>query len=186
MTCEQKTQKVLAVIVCVVGVALPAIAFAQKSAGGVTGEARLHPGTWGNQRTSRSIRHSRSYARGIYRYSREADRIEPAVAKTESQELGRNIAKAQKDLSAARKEAGDGSAELSVLKSIEQHLASAAATHKLLDEECCKDEVDGSVCMKHCNEILLHLDKAQAEQDALIRSVEMGAHSKSGTTHQHP
>jgi hypothetical protein len=63
---------------------------------------------------------------------------------------------------------------LAALKSIEKHLTTAADQHTKLHEECCKDSVDGDVCMKHCNQILLELDKAQAEQDALIRSMEMG------------
>jgi hypothetical protein len=46
-------------VVAVAGLFVPAIAVAQKSAGGVVGGARLHPGTWGNQRTSRSVMRSR-------------------------------------------------------------------------------------------------------------------------------
>ena len=140
-----------------------------------------------NQRTSRSVRHARSYSRGIYKYSRDADRIDPAVAKSESEELGHNITKAQKDLAMARQEAGDDAKTLAALKTVDQHLTTAAEHHKMLHEECCKDEVEGSVCMEHCNQILLELDKAQAEQDALIRSMEMKEKSTgvSSTTHPH-
>lgn len=140
-----------------------------------------------NQRTSRSIRHSRDYARDIYRYSRDADQITPATAKEESEELGRNIAKAQKELATARAEAGNDAKTLAALKSIEQHLAVAAQHHQMLHEECCKSSVDGMVCMDCCNNILLELDKAQTEQDALIRSMEMKVKSSGGTstTHQH-
>ena len=160
----------------------PTIALAQKSAGGVVGEARLHPGTWGNQRSSRSIRHARNYSRDIYRYSRDAERVVPSVAKSESEELGRNIAKAQKEMTVARQEAGNDAGALASLKSVEQHLAAAAEHHKMLHEECCKDSVDDSVCMKHCNQILLELDKAQAEQDALIRAMEMKAATARGAS----
>lgn len=138
-----------------------------------------------NQRTSRSVRHARSYSRGIYEYSRGADKIDPAVAKSESQELGHNITKAQKDLAAARQEAGNDAKTLAALKTVEQHLTAAAEHHKMLHEECCKDEVEGSVCMKHCSQILLELDKAQAEQDALIRSMEIEMHSSGGATATH-
>lgn len=140
-----------------------------------------------NQRTSRSIRHARSYSRGIYEYSRDADKIDPAVAKSESEELGHNITKAQKELATSRAEAGNDVKTLAALKSIEQHLAAAAQHHQMLHEECCKSSVDGMVCMDCCNNILLELDKAQAEQDALIRSIEMRAHSSGGAskTHQH-
>jgi hypothetical protein len=37
---------------------VPSIAIAQKGAGGVVGGARLHPGTWGNQRSSPSVMRS--------------------------------------------------------------------------------------------------------------------------------
>ena len=164
----------------------PTSALAQKSGGGVVGEARLHPGTWGNQRASRSTRHARNYSRDIYRYSRDADRIEPSVAKSESEELGRNIAKAQKELPAARQEVGNDAAALAMLKSVEQHLAAAAEHHKMLHEECCKEAVDGSVCMKHCSAILLELDKAQAEQDALIRALEMKSAKSRGPSSPKP
>jgi hypothetical protein len=143
---------------------------------------------YGSERASRSVRHARSYARGIYQYSRGNDQIEPAVAKAESEELGRNITKAQKDLAAVRNEAGNDAKTLAALKAVDEHLAAAAAHHKMLHEECCKDAVHGDVCMKHCNEILLELDIAQAKQDALIRSLEIGKGSTSGAsgTHQHP
>ena len=156
------------------------IAFAQKSGGGVTGGDRLRPGTWGNQRASRSIGHARNYSQDIYRYSRDAERVEPSVAKSESEELGRNIAKAQKEVTDARQEVGKDAQALATLKSVEQHLTAAADHHKMLHEECCKDSVDGGVCMKHCNQILLELDKAQAEQDAVIRGLEMKAAASRG------
>ena len=127
------------------------------------------------------------YSRDIYRYSRDAGRVDPAVAKSESEELGRNIAKAQNELATAKKEAGNDAATLAALKSIEQHLSTAAAQHAMLHAECCKDAVDGDVCMKHCNQILLELDKAQAEHNALIRSMEMQMKPSTGAaaTHQH-
>lgn len=166
---------------------VPAMAVAQRSSGGVTGGARQHPGTWSQQRSSRSVRHARDYAQDIYRYSRDADSIEPAVAKDEAEELGHNIEKAQQDLAKARKEAGHDPQTLAALKSIEQHLTTAASHQKMLHEECCKDSVDGGMCMKCCNQILLELDKAQAEQDALLRSMEMKGAPSDGTssTHQH-
>jgi len=143
---------------------------------------------YGSERASRSVRHARSYARGIYKYSRDSESIEPAVAKAESEELGRNITKAQKDLASVRNDAGNDAKTLAALKAVEEHLAAAAEHHKMLHEECCKDAVHGDVCMKHCNEILLELDMAQAKQDALIRSLEIGAGSTSSAsgTHQHP
>ena len=153
----------------------PSDAFAQKSKspGGVTGGARLYPLSGANRRASRSVRHARDYSRDIYRYSRDVRRIEPTVAKSESEELGRNIAKAQQELTTASKEVGTDPATLAALKSINEHLAAVTKQHQMLHEECCKESVDGTICMKHCNQILLELDKAQAEHDALIRTLEI-------------
>jgi len=55
--------KMILVGTAIAGLFAPANAFAQKSAGGAIGEARLHPGTWGNQGTSRSATRSRSMYR---------------------------------------------------------------------------------------------------------------------------
>jgi len=186
MSYETSKMVKLAALVAMAVVLMPAMAFAQRSSGGVTGGARQHPGTWGNQRASRSIGHARDYARDIYSYSRDAGSVDPAVAKEESEELGHNIDKAQKDLAAARKEVGNDAQALATLKSVQQHLAAAAAQHKMLHEECCKDSVDGDVCMQRCSQILLELDKAQAEQDALIRSMEIkGAPPSSASSMHH-
>jgi len=134
----------------------------------------------GNQQSYRSIRRARNDAEDMYSHSRDLKNIDPAEAKEKSEELGQNLSKAQKALATARKEAGNDAEALSALKSIEKHLAAAAEQHKMLHEECCKDAVEGSVCMKHCSQILAELDKAQAEQAALIRSMEMKA--KTGGT----
>lgn len=74
-TYERRTMftflKALLMSVIIVGLYAPTT-LAQKSAGGVTGEARLHPGMWDQQRSSRS------YARtqGMYRSA-------PAVVRSE-------------------------------------------------------------------------------------------------------
>jgi hypothetical protein len=146
----------------------------RKSPGGVTGGARTRPGTWSNERASRSVWHARDYSRDIYRYSRDAGRIDPSIAKSESEELGHNIVRAQKEVAAAREELGTDPKTVAALKSVDEHLAAAAKHHALLHEECSKDSVDGSVCMNCCNNILLELDRAQAEHDALMRSMEIG------------
>jgi hypothetical protein len=69
--------KAMLMTAAVAGLYVPTTAFAQKSAGGVTGEARLHPGTWGNQRASRS--YGRSYARSRPMYRSTA----PVIVRTE-------------------------------------------------------------------------------------------------------
>lgn len=47
--------KMILVGTAIAGLYAPEAAFAQKSAGGVIGEARLHPGTWNSQGSSRSV-----------------------------------------------------------------------------------------------------------------------------------
>lgn len=160
-----------AVVVLLASTAVPSSVFAQRD----RIEQRLRPSSqlWSNQRASRSVQHARNYSRDIYRYSRDAKKIEPAVAKSQSEELGRNITKAQQELATAAKEVSSDPDAVAALKSINEHLAVAAKQHKMLHEECCKNSVDGSVCMNCCNTIILELDQAQAEHDALIRSMEM-------------
>jgi len=153
----------------------PIDVFAQgrKSVGGLVGGERLHPGSYSNQRASRNVSHARDYARDIYTYSRVPHGIEPSIAKAESEELGKRITQAQQDLSVVGAELGDDAAATKSLKSIQDHLAAAQQQHAMLHEECCKDSVNGLTCMKHCNQILLELDKAQTEHDALMRSLEI-------------
>lgn len=187
MACKRGMMcSLMAVLVTAVGVVSPATVTAQ-SGYGLDYTQRSKVGA-GNQDSYRSIRRARDTAEDSYHYSRDVKRIDPADAKAKSEELGQDISKAQKALSKARKEAGNDAETLSALKSIEKHLAAAAEQHKMLHEECCKDAVEGSVCMKHCSQILSELDKAQAEQGALIRSMETNMKSGGATTpktHQH-
>ena len=138
-------------------------------------ERRLHPGRgfWANRRAYRNMRHARDYSQSIYNYSRDAATIEPQVAKAESERLGQDIAGAQKELAIARKEAGKDKDTLAALDVVEKHLAKAAEMHKALHEECCKDDVDGGICAKHCSEITKELEKAMTEHAALIRKHEL-------------
>lgn len=180
-----KLHTLVAVLVTAVVVTGSAIAVAQKSGGGVVGGDRLRPGTWNSQnsqRSSRSVGHARDYAGDIYRNSRDSKRIEPTVAKAQSEELGHNITIAKKEVAVAQKEAGSDAATLAKLKSIDQHLTTAAEHHEMLHKECCKTSIDGMVCMDCCHKILTELDKAQAEQDALIRTTEMDMQSAGGAT----
>jgi hypothetical protein len=175
---EHKRLLSLAVTILTAVVAAgPTVAQAQrKSPGGLTGGDRLRPGSsYSNQRASRSIRHARDYSRDIYHYSRVPRTIQPSVAKADAEDLGRTITTAQQQLDTVRQEIGNDPAAATPLKTIDQHLATAEKQHKMLYEECCKESVDGLACMKHCNQILLELDKAQAEHDALIRSLEIKA-----------
>ena len=111
-------------------------------------DRRLRPGKgfWASQRASRSLRHARDYSRDLYRYSRQAVVVSPQVAKAESENLGRNINLAKKEVAAVRKEFEGNKEVISALAAIDKHIAKAAETHKNLHEECCKNKPDGQVC----------------------------------------
>lgn len=55
--------KTLLMVAAVVALYSPVAVYAQKSAGGVVGDARLHPGTWSNQGSSRSMSRSQPMSR---------------------------------------------------------------------------------------------------------------------------
>lgn len=137
-------------------------------------DRRQRPGKgfWANQRASRSLRHARDYSRDLYLYSRQAVVVSPTVAKAESENLGRNIDLAKKEVAAIRKEYEGNKEVASALAGIDKHIAKAAETHKSLHEECCKDKPDGHVCASCCSDITKELDKALAEHAALIRKLE--------------
>jgi len=63
-------------VVALATVIAPTIALAQKSAGGVTGDARLRPGTWNSQRTTQSRMRSESQ----YRSTTPSERAPQVVA----------------------------------------------------------------------------------------------------------
>ncbi len=124
-------------------------------------DRKQHPGKystwWPRQRASRSMRHARDYSRDLYYYSRDAATIKPEVAKSESEQLGKNIEAAKKELATVRKQAGSDKDTLDALQVIEKHLASAAETHKTLHAECRKESVDVGVCANCCNQITKEL-----------------------------
>lgn len=141
-------------------------------------QRRQHPGKypfWSNQRASRSMRHARDYSRDLFIYSRDVAAVEPDVAKSESEQLGKNIAAAQRDLEDVGKKVGDDKEALASLEVINKHLASAAATQKTLHEECNKAKVDAGVCTHCCNMITKELEKAMAEHAALMRRLDLKA-----------
>lgn len=136
-------------------------------------DRKLHPGKgfWENQRASRSIQHARDYSRGLYRYSRDTQVVRPEVAKSESEELSRNIGKAGKELTAVGKQYEGDKEVQTALETISRHIAKAAEVHKQLHEECCKDAPDDGVTMHCCSQITKELDKAAAEHAALLRTL---------------
>ncbi|MCA9125056.1 MAG: hypothetical protein H6822_02595 [Planctomycetaceae bacterium] len=144
---------------------------------GAKARGEFGTGFWTNQRASRSIQHARDYSRDLYRYSRDATAVSPEVAKSESENLGKNIESAKKELATVAKQY-DGDKEVqAALETISKHLAKAAEVHDQLHQECCKDAPDGGVTMECCSDITKELDKAAAEHAALMRTLEQRAKS---------
>ncbi len=164
------------VIAAMVAISSPSTVLAQRDAG-AKARGEFGKGFWSNQRASRKMRHARDYSRGFYRYSRDARTIQPSVAKSESDELGRNIDATRKELATVREEYAADKEVLAGLKVIEDHLAKATAQYKTLHAECQKGTVDGIVGMKCCNVITKELEKAMAEHAAMMRKLEIKAGS---------
>lgn len=143
-------------------------------------ERRQRPGQgfWANQRASRNLQHARDYSQSLYRYSRGVETMEPEVAKSESEELGRKLVATKKEIDAVSKKIGDDKDAQASLKMIGDHLNKAMAKHKELHTECCKEEVDGTVCAMCTSEITKELEKAAAEHAALQRYLELKAQNK--------
>ena len=129
-------------------------------------------------RSQRSLRHARDYSSDLHNYSRDVKKIQPEVAKAESTKLGENIATAQHDLDALRKSAAGDAKALAALDVVQEHLKKAAETHKTLHAECSKDVVDGGVCTHCCSEITKELEKAMAENAALMRNLDSHEHKE--------
>lgn len=104
--------------------------------------------------------------------------MQPEVAKSESEELGKKLEVTKKELATISKEVGDDKDAQAALKAIEGHLNNAMAKHKELHAECCKDKVDSMVCAMCTSEITKELEKAMAEHAALQRYLELKAQSK--------
>ena len=158
-------------VALLLGAGLPSHAFAQRDAG-AKARGDFSP-FWSSQRASRSMRHARDYSEGLYRYSRESKTVKPEVAKSEAEELGRQIANAQKHVGDVRTQIGDDKKAAAAVDSIQKHLDSAAASHAKLHAECCKDVVDGQVCSECCSDVTKELEKAMAEHDALMRQLKI-------------
>lgn len=77
--------KTLLTTVVAATVTLPSFAMAQKSSGGVTGEARLHPGTWNSGGTSQYRMRSQPTYRSSAPVVTRSERSAPSVAQAPSE-----------------------------------------------------------------------------------------------------
>lgn len=99
------------------------------------------------------------------------------MTKSESEELGEKLEATNKALTAVSKKVGDDKDAQPALETIEGHLNKAMAKHKELHTECCKENVDGTVCTMCTSKITKELEKAMAEHAALQRYLELKAQS---------
>jgi hypothetical protein len=126
---------------------------------------------WANQRTSRNIQHSRDYSRGIQRYTRQAQVIQPTVTQAESQMLGQQLQAIQRDMVIVRKENASNPKVVEQVKKIETQLGQATTVQKFLHEECCKSSPDGKMCAEMCIKIHASLDEMKKEHDKLLKEL---------------
>lgn len=78
--------KMILIGAAVAGLYAPTTAFAQKSGGGVIGDARLHPGTWSSQGTSRSVTRSQPMYRSAAPETANSDAAPTAVAEKSTEQ----------------------------------------------------------------------------------------------------
>lgn len=72
MFCKRKGLLKLGIVIITAAVLVgPSVAVARQSAGGLTGGARLRPGTFATQRVSHHDQYARNCSRDIYHYSRD-------------------------------------------------------------------------------------------------------------------
>ena len=122
--------------------------------------------------SGQSLRNARQSTQELHDYTQTArDACEPESAKIESERIGNALQSAKKSLVVVKRDA-EHKGEPDIRKkaeAIEKHLDKALERHKQMDSECCKDKVDGTSVAGFCDEVLVELDKALAEQQSLIR-----------------
>jgi hypothetical protein len=136
-----------------------------------TADRRQHPGGgfWANERTSRNIQHAQDYSRSIGRYTTQATTINPAITQSESQMLGMQIQGIQRDMGIVRESHVDNSQVVAQVKVIDDKLAKASETQKMLHTECCKDTPDGKVCGEMATKLTTTLDEIAKDHAKLMK-----------------
>lgn len=126
-------------------------------------------GFWANQRTSRNLQHARDYSRSIGRYTTQAPTINPAITHAESQMLGMQIQGIQRDIGIVRESYTDNPQVVQQIQVIDDKLAAASETQKLLHAECCKDAPDGKVCGDMATNLTTALDGIAKDHAKLMK-----------------
>ncbi len=124
---------------------------------------------WANQRTSRNIQHAQDYSRSIGRYTTQAPKINPVITQSESQMLGMQIQGIQRDMGIVRESHVDNPQVVAQVKVIDDKLAKASETQKMLHAECCKDTPDGKVCGDMATKLTRTLDEVAKDHAKLMK-----------------
>ncbi len=155
-------------VLAVVALAMAAtIGFAQS---GADAKARGRYDFYGKS-AQRSMRSARDYSRDYRQHVQVVSptKVDGEVAKEAADSIGTSIVKAQKDVDAIRKNAGDDKETLASLDIVSKKLADAAKHHKAMNEICCKDEVDADGSMACCKDIDEALEAAIAEHEKVMK-----------------
>ncbi|MCS7466389.1 hypothetical protein NZK35_06840 [Stieleria sp. ICT_E10.1] len=136
-----------------------------------TVERRQSPGKgfWANQRTSRNIQHARDYSRSIGSYTTQAPVINPAITHAESQMLGMQLQGIQRDMGIVREVYVDNPQVVEQVKVIDNKLAAASETQKMLHMECCKETPDGKICGDMATKLTTALDEIRKDHAKLMK-----------------
>ncbi|GAA4469951.1 hypothetical protein [Novipirellula rosea] len=126
-------------------------------------------GFWANQRTSRNIQHARDYSRSIGRYTTQSPTINPAITHAESQMLGMQIQGIQRDMGIVRQTYVENPQVIEQIKAIDDKLAAASETQKMLHMECCKDTPNGKVCGEMATKLTTALDEISKDHAKLMK-----------------
>jgi len=148
-------------------------------------DRRQHPGVgfWAQQSSSRRIRHALDYSRSLTDYAQRAKMVTPEFAKIHVEEMGRNIAVAQKQLAVQRKEAeanGD-KATVTDIDKISKDLKVATEAHASCKEHCEKGQIDTSQLLQSVGQATKALQSASKSQKQMIKRQHPGTSTKTDT-----
>ena len=128
-------------------------------------------GFWANQRAARNLRHSRDYSIDMQRYTSRAARIDPAIARAESEMLGRQMQAVQRDLAIVKKEVAGQPEVVGNITNMESKLAAVSGTQKMLHAACSQASIDGQSCAEMCSKIAAALEEIVNDHAKLMKQL---------------
>ncbi|MDZ4851592.1 MAG: hypothetical protein SGI77_20070 [Pirellulaceae bacterium] len=141
---------------------------------------------WANQRTSRNIQHAQDYSRSIGSYTTQAPAINPVVTQSESQMLGMQRQCIQRDMGIVREAHAANPQVVAQVKVIDDKVAKASETQKMLHAECCKDSPDGKVCCDAATKLTATLDEVAKDHAKLMKMTGDDKHQDHEAPHAEP